>query len=266
MVFKFGDISSPDGTSAGDKFIEDSVIASVEDGKIDIEATSGVSLSGVNSIVGRSVIIYEKDDSGKMLAWGVVGITEKFKGGTTDGENINYAKCIFAATEKSPKVTGTALIKEEDGTLEVYAEFKGIKGIHGFHIHQYGDITADDGTAAGGHYNPHQKNHGIPPAEDRHVGDLGNIEDQEDEEVYTFRGKFENFIQLTGDHGVVGRAMILHEKEDDGSQPVGNAGSRYAQCVIGVSDKVDIPSPATNLFVPRIDAIIIFAVAILVLF
>lgn len=40
---------------------------------------------------------------------------------------------------------------------------------------------------------------------------------------------------LLGDQSVIGRAIIVHEKADDGcTQPTGNSGARYAQCVIGV--------------------------------
>ena len=34
---------------------------------------------------------------------------------------------------------------------------------------------------------------------------------------------------------ILGRAMIVHAKEDDGGQPTGNAGGRIAQGVIGVA-------------------------------
>jgi Cu-Zn family superoxide dismutase len=34
---------------------------------------------------------------------------------------------------------------------------------------------------------------------------------------------------------IVGRAVIIHAKSDDGSQPVGNAGVRVGQGVIGIA-------------------------------
>lgn len=44
---------------------------------------------------------------------------------------------------------------------------------------------------------------------------------------------------LSGPISAIGRVMIIHEKEDDGvTQPTGNAGNRFGQCVIGSKNVV----------------------------
>ena len=94
---------------------------------------------------------------------------------------------------------------------------------------------------AGEHFNPHKKTHGGPADENRHVGDLGNIEAGEDGV-----GKYDAedaLITIYGvDHNVVGRSMVIHLKEDDlgrggddESLKTGNAGARLSCGVIGTS-------------------------------
>jgi len=122
-----------------------------------------------------------------------------------------------------------------DGVVEIRGELSGLKpGKHGFHIHEFGDVSSADPKCHGGHFNPEKKKHGAPDAAERHIGDLGNINADG-------RGKAEikmtdKLIALSGPHSIVGRAVIIHEKPDDFTQPVGNAGGRIAGGVVGISD------------------------------
>jgi len=119
------------------------------------------------------------------------------------------------------------------GTL-IAATVVGLEpGSHGFHIHETGDCSASDGTSAGGHYNPLDTAHGPPDAEAsaRHVGDLGNIVARGDGSAAYER--LDAVVALAGEHTVIGRAVIIHEGEDDlSSQPTGAAGKRLACGVI----------------------------------
>ncbi len=135
----------------------------------------------------------------------------------------------------SSNVRGSVLFEKVSGGVKVTAKVGGLEpnSKHGIHIHQYGDITADDGTSAGGHYNPDGHEHALPSESRRHAGDFGNLEADADGNA-TLELTVDN-ISLTGDKNpIVGRAVIIHAQRDDGSQPSGNAGDRIGAGVIGI--------------------------------
>uniref|UniRef100_A0A1B6CGP8 Superoxide dismutase [Cu-Zn] n=1 Tax=Clastoptera arizonana TaxID=38151 RepID=A0A1B6CGP8_9HEMI len=112
------------------------------------------------------------------------------------------------------------------------------KGRHGFHIHQKGDLR-EGCKSAGSHYNPFNVQHGSPTDPYRHIGDLGNIEAGEDGVVQLQIS--DPLISLVGPQSIIGRGVVVHEKEDDlgrggdnESLVTGNAGARLACGVIGV--------------------------------
>jgi len=111
---------------------------------------------------------------------------------------------------------------------------------HGFHIHQYGNLEKGC-TTAGAHYNPFNQVHGGPKSTTRHVGDLGNVEGDESGNCQYSLEDYQ--VKLFGPHSVVGRACVLHRKEDDlgtgdneESKKTGNAGPRIACGVIGAAN------------------------------
>jgi len=128
------------------------------------------------------------------------------------------------------------------GNTSIKGKVTGLKaGLHGFHIHTYGDLS-DGCKTAGAHYNPFQKTHGAPKEDNRHVGDLGNVESKRDGDEVTVDVS-DHLISLIGQHSVIGRAFVVHEKEDDlgkggdeESKKTGNAGGRLACGVIGISE------------------------------
>ena len=131
------------------------------------------------------------------------------------------------------KLTGKAVLTETEGGVHVMLTLEGLDpGDHGAHVHEKGDCSAPDGASAGGHFNPASKDHGLPGAEKRHLGDLGNITIGKD-------GKGSLDITAPGANlkasdpsSFVGRAIIVHAKKDDGGQPTGNAGGRVGCGVI----------------------------------
>jgi len=71
-------------------------------------------------------------------------------------------------------------------------------------------------------------------AEQRHEGDLGNLE--ADSSGKADLELTDKMMTMSGEKSIIGRGVIVHEKEDDlKSQPVGNAGGRLACGVIGIA-------------------------------
>lgn len=144
------------------------------------------------------------------------------------------AVCALHPTEGN-EVRGVIHFVEEKDGVRVHGEVTGLRpGKHGFHVHEWGDCACADATCAGSHFNPEGAPHGGPTSAERHVGDLGNIEaDATGKAVVDFTDKR---ISLSGDHSVIGRALLVHADPDDlTSQPTGNAGARLACGVIGVA-------------------------------
>jgi Cu-Zn family superoxide dismutase len=113
---------------------------------------------------------------------------------------------------------------------------------HGFHVHQYGDISPSegnkyDGLNTGGHYNPEGAAHHHAGLDNpmRHAGDFGNV---------TADASGDAHVDLTVDNisvagmkdPIIGRGLVLHANADDlKTQPTGNAGGRIATAVIGIA-------------------------------
>jgi len=125
-------------------------------------------------------------------------------------------------------------IEVKDG-IKVVADIEGLApGKHGFHIHQYGDCSSSDGKSAGGHFNPTDMPHGSPDSPKHHIGDLGNIEADQNGKAHLER--VYSFLRLNGPLSIIGRGVIIHSGEDDlKSQPIGAAGKRVVCGVIGIA-------------------------------
>ena len=132
-------------------------------------------------------------------------------------------------------VKGAIHFKATTDGVQISGQLSGLKpGKHGFHIHEFGDVTSADGMATGGHFNPDMHKHGGPDDKERHAGDFGNIEAGADGKA-TIK-MTDKAISLSGPSTILGRALIVHAKEDDlKTQPSGNAGDRIGQGVIGVA-------------------------------
>ena len=147
---------------------------------------------------------------------------------------ISKAICVLTPTVGN-NVKGTVTFTQTDAGILIEANVEGLsEGKYGFHIHEFGDISKSDGTSAGGHFNPEDKEHAGPEHAIRHAGEFGNIIADENGNAHYER--VDSLISFKGVNNIVGRSIIIHEDSDDlVSQPTGDAGGRVAHGVIGVA-------------------------------
>ncbi len=153
--------------------------------------------------------------------------------------NNMKAVCVLDSQTNKKDVSGVVYLEEtNDNKTHIYGSVKGLKpGLHGFHIHEAGDISKGCDSACA-HYNPYGHDHGGLTSKNRHVGDLGNIK----------AGKngvanidiTDKLVKLRGKYSVIGRSLVVHEDEDDlgldnhdDSLTTGHSGKRLACGVIG---------------------------------
>ncbi len=168
-----------------------------------------------------------------MNLWFATAIAQMNHPGMSDS-TITRAVAVLYPT-KGNSVFGIVKFEAVSEGIRIVADLTGLTpGKHGFHIHEYGDCSAEDGTSAGGHFNPAKMPHSSPSSKERHVGDLGNIEADKDGKAHL--DYVDAMISLTGKNSIIGRGVVVHEKEDDlKTQPTGAAGARIACGVVGIA-------------------------------
>ena len=164
----------------------------------------------------------------------IMGKTRKRK-----RKNNKFAICVLHKNEFN--ISGFIKFTEKNDKVKIEYEIKGLKdGKHGFHIHEYGDLT--DGCASScSHFNPFKKNHGGLKSKERHVGDLGNIISKNKISKGVINDKLIS-LDFKSKCCIIGRCIVIHEDEDDlgkggdeESLKTGNAGKRLCCGVIGIS-------------------------------
>ena len=161
----------------------------------------------------------------------------------TINEAEETVKALVKFEHTEGDVQGIIKMKQDPGKPTIIRGLiKGLEpGEHGFHIHEFGDLS-DGCASAGGHYNPDGVDHG--DIDKGHVGDLGNITANEKGEA---RFKIvARRVDLSGDRSVVGRAVVVHADRDDlgkggdeESLKTGNAGDRLGCGVIRLRQGIE---------------------------
>ncbi len=132
---------------------------------------------------------------------------------------------------KDESIKGTVVFTRVPEGIKVVADVDGLSpGKHGFHVHETGDCSGQ-GECSGQHFNPDKQAHGGPDDKVRHVGDLGNLE--ADENKHAHYERIDKMISLEGKYSILNRSVIIHADPDDfHTQPTGNAGPKIACGVI----------------------------------
>jgi superoxide dismutase, Cu-Zn family len=133
---------------------------------------------------------------------------------------------------------GTATFTQSGGFVQMKLKATGLTpGKHGIHVHETGKCEGPDFKSAGGHFNPHGRQHGALNDAGTHAGDLPNLSVGADgtatlqatlHGVTLERGAANSLLDKDG------AALVIHAREDDQkSDPAGNSGDRVACGVIG---------------------------------
>ncbi len=129
-------------------------------------------------------------------------------------------------------VSGTVTFTEENGEVMMRAEISGLtEGKHAIHLHENADCSAEDGSSAGGHWNPTFEDHGEwGNVDGYHRGDIGNFDANADGNA-TVEFSTDQWCIGCDDEkkNILGQGVIVHDGVDDyTSQPSGAAGTRIA--------------------------------------
>lgn len=157
----------------------------------------------------------------------------------TDIVTDTISKTITATAmidaKSNSTVSGTVTFTENAGIVTMEAKLSGLTpGTHAIHIHEKGDCSAADGSSAGGHWNPTEAAHGAWGHDGFHLGDIGNLEADENG-IASISKETDLWCINCGDENknIVGKAIIVHKGADDlKSQPSGAAGDRVGCGVI----------------------------------
>jgi len=168
-----------------------------------------------------------------------------------ESQNMNHAVAVLVP-DPNQKVEGVVRFTQDGNTLQLDYNIQNLgDGEHGFHVHEYGDLT-DGCESACAHFNPDNQEHGGLDSEVRHLGDLGNIVSKGG----VSKGRISTdtiSLNMGLPNCIIGRMIIVHKDRDDlgkggdaESLLTGNAGKRLGCGVIGLSEGKGFKAESTK--------------------
>ena len=153
------------------------------------------------------------------------------------------ARCCCVIKSVDGTIEGTLILHQaqEEAPTTIDGNIHGlVPGKHGIHIHVFGDFSEGPFSSCGSIFNPFGRNHGAPDDEERMVGDLGNID--ADDEGKAHVNIEDRQVKLIGPHSIIGRSILIKSDADDlgrggheYSLSTGNSGQRIAGGVVGIA-------------------------------
>ncbi|MDR3641577.1 MAG: superoxide dismutase family protein [Humidesulfovibrio sp.] len=136
----------------------------------------------------------------------------------------NSAEAKLAPT-RGNTAAGLITFRQQGAEMLLQGAFTGLTpGAHGLHIHEGGDCGGPGARDAGGHLNPTGARHGSPGSPSHHLGDLPMLTAGKDGTA-RFQARMDGLSLDEGPSGILGRAIIVTARPDDGTtQPTGNSG------------------------------------------
>lgn len=145
------------------------------------------------------------------------------------------AVCVLEGDgEYKGVINGVAKVSSRGRGVIMDVNMRGVpSGMHGFHLHEFGDLR-DGCTSAGEHYNPLGRPHGGLRGRQRHRGDFGNLRAE--------GGEVNQRIIVEGITvpEMIGRTLVVHADVDDlgaSGDPTGRSGARIACGIVGLAGK-----------------------------
>ena len=159
------------------------------------------------------------------------------KGRTAEGPyETMYAKCALQDPEEEAYARGAIRFTQTyGGPVKITGTVVDVTpGLHGFHIHELGDLTKGC-SSTGGHLDfgepvtLHGEGDGYGSGHN-HTGDLQQAAANKQGVAYISESN--DKFDLFGTHSIIGRSLVIHKRSDDAK---GGAGARIACCTIGLA-------------------------------